>query len=125
HPWSKSLNDSFMNKTLCFADENRRKGDKTPFQFYGDNPAKWEEVKQRALSLFSDTKEYPKSYQKFKHFIQQSYDDNFVSKQLNDTRYISREASNYLTKICEKVNVSSGMVTSNLRHFWGLNNILN
>ena len=34
HPWSKSLNDSFMNKTLCFADENRAKGDRTPYEYY-------------------------------------------------------------------------------------------
>jgi len=26
HPWSRSLNDSFSNKTLCYADENRKKG---------------------------------------------------------------------------------------------------
>lgn len=125
HPWSRSLNDSFMNKTLCYADENREKGNKTPFEFYGDSTAKWEEVKQRALSLFTDRKEYPKSYLKFKHFIKQNYDDDFVSRQLNDTRYISKEASNYLSKVCDKVNVSPGMVTSTLRHYWGLNNILN
>ena len=34
YPWSRSLNDSFMNKTLCFADENRAKGDLTPLEFY-------------------------------------------------------------------------------------------
>ena len=37
HPWSRSLNDSFGNKTLCYADENRNKADKTPFEFYGND----------------------------------------------------------------------------------------
>jgi CRISPR-associated endonuclease Csn1 len=37
HPWSRSLNDSFANKTLCYADENRKKGDKTPYEFYGSD----------------------------------------------------------------------------------------
>ncbi|MFN7046056.1 MAG: type II CRISPR RNA-guided endonuclease Cas9, partial [Flavobacterium sp.] len=41
HPWSRSLNDSFSNKTLCYADENRKKGDKTPFEFYGNDEANW------------------------------------------------------------------------------------
>ena len=126
HPWSRSLNDSFMNKTLCFADENRAKGDRTPFEFYGkQGEEKWSEVKERALKLFSDTAQYPNAYQKFKRFVQQKFDDDFASKNLNDTRYISKEAKNYLTKVCQKVNVAPGQMTANLRMKWGLNSILN
>ncbi len=125
HPWSRSLNDSFSNKTLCYADENRKKGNKTPYEFYGNDKANWETIKERALKLFSDTKEYPTAYQKFKRFVKQSFDDDFSSRQLNDTRYISKEAKNYLSKICKKVTVSPGQATSNLRQKWGLNHILN
>lgn len=126
HPWSRSLNDSFMNKTLCFADENRAKGDRTPYEFYGkQGEEKWSEVKERALKLFSDTAQYPNAYQKFKRFVQQKFDDDFASKNLNDTRYISKEAKNYLTKVCDKVNVAPGQMTANLRMKWGLNSILN
>ncbi len=125
HPWSRSLNDSFSNKTLCFADENRKKGNKTPFEFYGNDEHNWSSIKERALKLFSDTKEYPSAYQKFKRFVQQKFDDDFSSRQLNDTRYISKEAKNYLSKICKNVMVSPGQATSNLRQKWGLNNILN
>jgi CRISPR-associated endonuclease Csn1 len=102
HPWSRSLNDSFSNKTLCYADENRKKGNKTPFEFYGSDEANWSAIKERALKLFSDTKEYPNAYQKFKRFVQQKFDDDFSTRQLNDTRYISKEAKNYLSKICNK-----------------------
>ena len=125
HPWSRSLNDSFANKTLCYADENRRKGDKTPYEFYSNDEANWSAIKERALKLFSDTKEYPNAYQKFKRFVQQNFDDDFSSRQLNDTRYISKEAKDYLSKICNKVIVSPGQATSNLRQKWGMNNILN
>jgi len=125
HPWSRSLNDSFSNKTLCYADENRKKGNLTPFEFYGSDEANWSAIKERALKLFSDTKEYPNAYQKFKRFVQQKFDDDFSTRQLNDTRYISKEAKNYLSKICNKVTVSPGQATSNLRHKWGLNQILN
>ena len=125
HPWSRSLNDSFSNKTLCYADENRKKGNKTPFEFYGSDEANWSAIKERALKLFSDTKEYPNAYQKFKRFVQQKFDDDFSTRQLNDTRYISKKAKNYLSKICNKVTVSPGQATSNLRHKWGLNQILN
>ena len=125
HPWSRSLNDSFNNKTLCYADENRRKGDKTPYEFYGNDELDWISRKERALRLFSDTKEYPNAYQKFKRFVQQKFDDDFSSRQLNDTRFISKEASSYLGKICKKVNVSPGQMTANLRQKWGLNTVLN
>ena len=125
HPWSKSLNDSFANKTLCYADENRKKGDKTPFEFYGNDELNWSGIKERALKLFSDTKEYPKAYQKFKRFVKEKFDDDFSSRQLNDTRYISKEAKDYLTLVCKKVNVSPGQMTANLRQKWGLNHILN
>lgn len=125
HPWSRSLNDSFSNKTLCYADENRKKGDKTPFEFYGNDEANWSSIKERALKLFSDTKEYPSAYQKFKRFVQIKFDDDFSSRQLNDTRYISKEAKNYLSRICKNVIVSPGQATSNLRQKWGMNNILN
>ncbi|MDX9790485.1 MAG: type II CRISPR RNA-guided endonuclease Cas9 [Candidatus Kapabacteria bacterium] len=125
HPWSRSLNDSFANKTLCLGTENIKKGDKTPFEFYGKDEANWSAIKERALKLFSDTKEYPNAYQKFKRFVQQNFDDDFSSRQLNDTRYISREAKEYLSKICKNIIVSPGQATSNLRQKWGLNNILN
>ncbi len=125
-PWSRSLNDSFLNKTLCFADENRAKGDQTPYEYYSkQGEAKWNEVKDRALSLFHDTKEFPNRYKKFKQFITTKFDPDFISRQLNDTRYISREAKSYLEKICNHINVSPGQMTSNLRQKWGLNEILN
>jgi len=125
HPWSRSLNDSFANKTLCYADENRNKGNKTPYEFYGNDDTNWSAIKERALKLFSDTKEYPNAYQKFKRFVQQKFDDDFSSRQLNDTRFISKEAKNYLSRICKNVMVSPGQATSNLRQKWGMNNILN
>jgi CRISPR-associated endonuclease Csn1 len=125
HPWSRSLNDSFNNKTLCWADENRRKGDKTPFEYYGKDESNWSAIKERALKLFSDTREYPNAYQKFKRFVQIKFDDDFSSRQLNDTRYISKEAKDYLSKVCKKVAVSPGQMTANLRQKWGLNTVLN
>lgn len=126
HPYKRSLNDSFGNKTLCFVDENRTKGNKTPFEYYSQmSDAKWEMVKAQALSCFKNKKGYPKAYLKFKHFIRTKHDSDFISRQLNDTRYISKEAKNYLSKICSNVLVAPGQSTATLRHYWGLNTLLN
>lgn len=125
-PWSRSLNDSFMNKTLCFADENRAKGNKTPYEFYSEQgEQKWEEIKIQALSCFKNKPNYPSAYYKFKQFVKKKHDEDFISRQLNDTRYISKEAKNYLLKICNNVQVAPGQMTAALRHKWGLNSILN
>lgn len=125
-PWSRSLNDSYNNKTLCFADENRAKGNNTPFEFYSKQGVeKWEAIKLQALSCFKNKIGYPNAYNKFKHFIKQKHDEDFISRQLNDTRYISKEAKNYLSKICANVMVAPGQMTATLRHHWGLNSILN
>jgi CRISPR-associated endonuclease Csn1 len=126
-PWSRSLDDSYINKTLCFAEENGKKGEKTPYEFYhAQGTAKWEEVKARTLKLFYTTKEFPLRYEKFKRLVAEKLDEEeFISRQLNDTRYISREAKSYLEKICNNVKVAPGQMTANLRDKWGLNSILN
>ena len=63
--------------------------------------------------------------EKFKHFVSKRHNDDFISRQLNDTRYISKEAKNYVSKICDNVMVAPGQMTAKLRHHWGLNSILN
>jgi CRISPR-associated endonuclease Csn1 len=124
-PFSRSADNSFMNKTLCEATFNKTKGNLTPYEYFTKfEPAKWEAVKQRALSLFYDTKDFPDRYKKFKRFVAEKFDEDFVQRQLNDTRYMSREAKNYLSKICGKIIVSTGQATANLRYHWGLNSIL-
>ena len=127
-PFSKSLNDSFMNKTLCFADENRAKGDKTPYEFYNEQGGdKWEQIKSQALNCFKDKKNYPHSYAKFKQFVKTKYDEDFISRQLNDTRYISKATKEYLTKLVDEkcIETPPGQSTANIRHKWGLNSVLN
>jgi CRISPR-associated endonuclease Csn1 len=120
-PYSISLDDSFMNKTICEAKENQLKGNQTPYQFYKDNPGKWEEVKERAKTLLA-----PNNFRKYQRFISdQDYKlDDFIERQLNDTRYISKAARDYLKSVCPKVYVTQGEVTNQLRHLWGLNAIL-
>lgn len=121
-PYSISLDDSFMNKTLCYADENKRKGNKTPFQLYGADTHIWEEKKALAKLLFCNRASYPK----FLKFVDERdpIADEFLSRQLNDTRYMAKEAKVYLAKVCRDVVMSPGSVTSQLRNLWGLNGIL-
>jgi CRISPR-associated endonuclease Csn1 len=121
-PYSVSLDDSFTNKTLCLADENRKKGNKTPWQYLNYSDALWAEAKERAKVLFCNKYSYPK-YLKFISEREPKADD-FISRQLNDTRYMASEAKRYLETICRDVVVTPGGVTAELRHQWGLDAIL-
>jgi len=118
-PLSVSLDDSLANKTLCIVSENQKKGDQTPFQFYGKDKSHWEIVKNRAKQLLP--------YKKYQRFISEkpAVLDEFIQRQLNDTRYISKSAKEYLKYVCANVTVAQGQVTAMLRHWWGLDGILN
>jgi CRISPR-associated endonuclease Csn1 len=117
-PYSVCLNDSFSNKTLCDADTNRNKGDRTPFQYYKAIGGDWEKIKQSIFKILP--------YNKAKRFISEVNPDieEFLSRQLNDTRYISRYAKEYLKNVCQNVSITQGGVSAHLRHLWGLNTIL-
>lgn len=117
-PFSKSLDNSFANKTLCEADFNRRKGNRTPWDCVESGLMDEDKMLQRIRNL---------PWNKRNKFTQKEIDqDKFLNRQLSDTRYISKEASSYLKQLsCKKVEVVKGQTTSLLRHVWGLNNVLN
>ncbi len=117
-PFSQSLDDSFGNKTLCFHDENLRKGNRTPWEAYGSDEQRWGEITQNIKHLKQ------RNEGKYSRFFMKELTDDLPTRYLNDTRYISREAGNYLRTICKNVNVTKGGITAILRREWGLNSLL-
>lgn len=125
-PRSFSQDDSFTNKTICDAKFNQLKGNLTPYQFYQQNnnkslwgAASWEEVEQRAYSVLP--------FNKAKRFTTRKTEwktEEFISRQLNDDRYISKKTKEILSEVCNEIIVMPGAVTADLRRLWGLNNIL-
>ena len=115
-PHSRTLDDSLANKTLCEKGFNIKKGNQTPYECLSGDQAAYMLVLERVQ------KNMPRKLSKFK---QEKLDEDFAQKQLNDTRYISKEAKAYLKSICDRVDVTLGTTTAPLRHYWGLNSILN
>ena len=116
-PYSRCLDDSYMNKTLCHVDWNHRKGNQSPGEaFQGEEYA---EILQRAKKL-------PAA--KFKRFALDAMKDKsieeFVSQQLNESRYIATKTAEYLQQLGVKVQHVKGGTTAILRRVWGLNGIL-
>ncbi|MBR9917660.1 type II CRISPR RNA-guided endonuclease Cas9 [bacterium] len=121
-PFSRTLDDSYANKTLCESDFNRRKGNRTPYECIEAGLLREEELEQRIKNNLP--------WRKRRKFTQKTIDtDEFIARQLNDTRYMSREASKYLKQLGSEewpvdIQVTKGQTTSLLRHLWGLNSIL-
>ena len=115
-PYDRSLDDSFMNKTLCEVRENNHvKKNQTPFEAYNHTPEKYEEIKQNIKVL---------PWPKRQKFLQKEINlDTHISRELNDTRYICKEVVKYLKQLGIYVRGTRGKVTSELRHQWGLDGI--
>lgn len=121
-PYCYSLDDSYMNKTLCMAQENRLvKRNRTPYQAYSGDADNFEKILQR----ISDGHMPLMSYTKRKRFEQKEINmDDFVNRQLSDTRYICLAVKDYLAQLGTRIEISKGEATATLRHRWGLNRIL-
>jgi len=122
-PRSRTLDDSTANKTLCMRYANRFKESMTPHEAFSASPDgyDWVAISKRSTSLPNN-----KSW-RFGPDAMDRYDDeerDFLARQLNDTRYMSRLARTYLLRTGADVWVSPGRLTSDLRWAWGLDSIL-
>jgi len=115
-PYSLSMDDSFLNKTLCERDFNQEKGNRTAYQYFKDKPELLHDFKQRIMH-FSDEKQ--------ERFMRESFEEGFLNSQLSNTAYIARQTKKKLKMVCKDVRITNGQATSILRRFWGLNRILN
>ena len=125
-PRSRTLDDSQSNKVLCFRTANQAKGNRTPFEWLGaSSPEKYEEILQRAnLLMRSDLL----PYSKYKKLLQKEVKtDEFVSRQLVDTAYITKVTGEYLKCLFDAdhhVLGLKGALTAELRWQWGLETVL-
>ncbi len=120
-PIKKSLDDSYMNKVLCFEKENQYKKDRTPIDTWGDNEDKWNQITHAISNWNNALKSKVARFYMKEADLQQR---DFMSNQLNDTRYISRLAQEYMCQLGSDVSVTKGAVVANIRHQWGFNSLI-
>jgi CRISPR-associated endonuclease Csn1 len=126
-PLSASMDDSFMNKTLCHVDENARKGGRSPVDCYDQKTL--DLIKDRIGNFNCDWKVREAKRRRFTEPIP----EDFCNRHLNDTRYLARESANYLDCLFEadqsdgsnpqRVFVVTGGLTNMMRGLWGLNTL--
>ena len=124
-PFSRTLDNSLNNRTVCVRAANRIKGDRTPWEAREDfekHGWSYEGILQRAAAM------PPGKRWRFDEGALQRWlreDQDFLPRALNDTSYLSRLARLYLQPICRgSVRVIPGQMTALLRAKFGLNNVL-
>ena len=127
-PFSQTYDDSFNNKVLCKKSANQFKKGRTPFEAFASNPQgyNYDAILINASKMFSISK-----YRRFLAVAHEQLQDpkqqeKFIARQLNDTRYFSRVAREYLTAIVENehnVVCIQGGITARYRYFLGFNSL--
>ena len=135
-PWSRSGDDSFINKTLCFTTANQNKRGRTPFEWFGDDEARWETFR----GVVESTKSM-KGRKKRNYLLKDSsvLTEKFRPRNLNDTRYATRTVLDLLARLYPESDRFTGVprkpeeerrkrrlfsrpgpLTDHLRRAWGL-----
>lgn len=121
-PYSRTLDDSFPNRTLCLREANRQKRNQTPWQAWGDTPH-WHAIAANLKNL-PENKRWrfaPDAMTRFEG------ENGFLDRALKDTQYLARISRSYLDTLFTKgghVWVVPGRFTEMLRRHWGLNSLL-
>ena len=114
----RANDDSYMNKVVCFAEENRQKGDRLPSEWLGEQSEKFQDLTARLKNL---------PYPKRQRLLAEKVPEDFAARDATDTAYMTRVARHYLTYLVEEdhhIFCTKGKHTAFLRKKWGLNSLL-
>ena len=125
-PFSKSFDDSYNNKVLVLTDENQRKQEKIPFEYFGQDEERWKRFEEFVNVTYKFNPKKSKNLL-IKKFSEENSRD-WIQRNLNDTQYISKFMYNYIannlkfadSELKRKVYTINGRATAILRHYWGI-----
>ncbi|MEI8114197.1 MAG: type II CRISPR RNA-guided endonuclease Cas9 [Bacteroidia bacterium] len=142
-PQSRYFDDSLSNKVICEAEVNNEKGNALGYEFIKKNEGRIIELNySKKVKIFTVTeyedfvkRQYGKNRSKMKKLLMEDIPDDFIERQLNDSRYISKVVKTLLSNIVREVGEQeatsknviscSGGITSILKQDWGLNDVWN
>lgn len=121
-PQSVLFDDSFSNKTLETREVNLEKGNETSYD-YCERKGWLNDFESRVQEVFAGK---GIKYGKRKKLLMTKADipDGFLNRDLGNSAYIAKKASQILNKIVRNVYATSGSITDKLRSDWELINVL-
>lgn len=122
-PKAKLFDDSFSNKVICENHLNREKGNATAYSFLEKkfSPEEFDQYIQRVKSFYGSL-----GRAKVQKLLMpdDKIPEDFIARQLQETRYITKKAKELLFEVTRKVNVTTGTITDRLREDWGLVDVM-
>lgn len=147
-PQSRYFDDSFSNKVICEAEVNKLKDRQLGYEFIAEHHGEKVQLSQgEVVEIFSVEayekfvkENYANNRVKMKKLLMENIPDDFIERQLNDSRYISKVVKGLLSNIVrEKVDDENyepeatsknliscnGAITDRLKKDWGMNDVWN
>lgn len=142
-PQSRYFDDSFSNKIICESEVNKLKDSALGYEFISNNSGKIVELSHGKTTKVFTILEYEKfvkenycrNRSKMKKLLMADIPDDFIARQLNDSRYISKVVKGLLSNIVrvegeqeaisKNVITCTGGITDRLKKEWGIGNVWN
>ncbi|MCF6359080.1 MAG: type II CRISPR RNA-guided endonuclease Cas9, partial [Draconibacterium sp.] len=124
-PKALIFDDSFSNKTLSVREVNLKKSNETAYDFLRNylSEEKFNQFLKRAEKMWKDGKISKAKYNKLRMKAAE-IPDGFIERDLRNSQYIAKKATQMLSEIVRKVSTTSGSITDRLRSDWQLINIM-
>ena len=119
-PFSRTLDNTVSNRTLCTREANRRKGDLTPVEAVEQGLFEERHISD-AMANMPGNRKWRFASDAMQRFEQ---DERFLDRHLQETQWLGRLAKKYMEAIAENVWVIPGRLTALLRAKWGLKDLL-
>lgn len=142
-PQSRYFDDSFTNKVICEAEVNQLKSNMLGYEFIKKHGGEIVHCTMIGDVKIYDTKEYSNfvtehyanNRRKKEKLLMEDIPQEFLNRQMNDSRYISKKVMAILSNIVRKedeqeakskfIIACSGGITDRLKQDWGLNDVWN
>lgn len=142
-PQSRYFDDSYSNKVICESEVNKLKDNLLGYEFIKKHSGEKVELSfGKSVTIFTNEEyekfvkeHYGQNRTKMRKLMMEDIPDEFIARQLNDSRYISKVIKSLLSNIVREDNeeeaisknviVCTGGVTDRLKKDWGINDIWN
>lgn len=147
-PQSRYFDDSFSNKVICEAEVNKLKDNQLGFEFIKNHPGEKVQLSEGGVVEILSVDAYEKFVKdhyshnnaKKKKLLLEDIPEEFIARQLNDSRYISKVVKTLLSNIVREKDangeyeqeatsknliVCTGNITDKLKKDWGMNDVWN
>lgn len=121
-PQSRLFDDSFSNKTIEARDVNIEKSNMTAIDYVG-----WKYGEEgitnfmQRINFIKDT-----NHKKYNHLIttESKITSDFLNRELTDTQYIAKKATELLLQVARTVVPTTGAITARMRDDWQLVDVM-